>query len=431
MVAGAEQNAAPESACFMTNTIFFILIGVWILWIVQAVLSAMQVRKYARRFNTTRRDSAIIYRPRTTVIMPFKGLEEDTEAGLNALFTQDYPDYEIIFVVEDENDQAYPLLQQAIQNHLDHPARIISAGLAADNESQKIHNQLAALNEIMDSMDDDEVLLFADSDVVAGPGWIDDMVGPLVLKDITGVTTGYRWLIPEHDDQSSDFWSTIASVINGSVACMAGRDEYNQAWGGSMALRVETARKGDLKQTFSGRLTDDYPMTHMSRRLGLRVYFVSHCLVATPVSFTKASFLNFAHRQYLITRIYSPKLYAAALTITSLSVLGYITSWAYMIANLLIDPASWDRSVWPAAAIAIVFTANQIRALWRRRTIVAAFGQDMLAKLKTPLRIDRWATCFYMTLHFLLIARAMFGSTMDWRGYHYRLYKDGSCKRIN
>ena len=50
----------------------------------------------------------------------------------------------------------------------------------------------------------------------------------------------------------SRLWSHLASVINSSVACLAGKDEWTHAWGGSMALRVEIARRGDLRGLWRG-----------------------------------------------------------------------------------------------------------------------------------------------------------------------------------
>jgi len=44
------------------------------------------------------------YAPFATVIAPCKGMDDGLEENLAALLEQDYPNYEVIFVVDDKND---------------------------------------------------------------------------------------------------------------------------------------------------------------------------------------------------------------------------------------------------------------------------------------------------------------------------------------
>jgi hypothetical protein len=202
------------------------------------------------------------------------------------------------------------------------------------------------------------------------------------------------------------------------------------AWGGSMALRVATARRGRLRELLTGALTDDYQFTRLCHNLGLRVYFVARCLVPTPVCFSLPSLVDFAHRQYLLTRVYVPKVYAAALWLTGMYTLGCVSAWLVLGINLCRAPADWQGWIGPAAAIAVVFVANQVRATLRRRVIAAALGPDVLRRLAPTLRWDRLATGLWMALHLLLALRALFGRTMTWRGIRYRLRGPQSCERL-
>src|SRR5258705_10986595 len=51
------------------------------------------------------------FTPFTSVIAPCRGLDEGLEENLAALFEQDYPEYEVIFVVDDEADPAVEVIQ--------------------------------------------------------------------------------------------------------------------------------------------------------------------------------------------------------------------------------------------------------------------------------------------------------------------------------
>ncbi|MEX0745960.1 MAG: glycosyltransferase family 2 protein [Phycisphaeraceae bacterium] len=415
----------------MTMMMPYILLALlWTAWGTQAVLSAVQVRKFARRLERAPREKFDAYRPPAAVIVPFKGVEPALADNLRALCTQEYPAYRLVLVVQTEDDPAHAALKQAVRDHPDRRIDLVVAGHAPATVGQKVHNQLAALDHLHSATGDEQVWVFADSDAVPGPNWLGNLVGPLERED-RGLTTGYRWLVPEGTDgRPATIWAKLASVMNGSVACFAGRDQFNQAWGGSMAVRVGTARQAELVDSLEGCLTDDYPLTRMTHRLGKRVYFVPRCLVASPVSFSFTELVNFAHRQYLITRVYAPGLYAAAALLPALYLAGFGSAWAALLTGLLTAPRGplW---IMAATAIAVVFVANQIRASYRKRAVRNAFGQAMVERLHATLLLDRWATPLWMALHWALILRAGFGRTMRWRGIRYELRGPQAVRRLN
>ena len=417
------------------------LLLLWSVWVLQAVISAIQVRKTARLFDRYDRHRHDAFRPPVTVIVPFKGIDTDFDAHARSLFEQDYPDYELLLVVDSKNDPCYPLLAQQIEKHPQRKAEILVAGPTGPHEGQKIHNQLFAIDhlETRDAITEEEswVWVFADSDAAPGPRWLADLVGPLGRHTSIGLTTGYRWLIPTSPGSTnttqpnrSTIWSALASIMNSSVACFHKNDRLNYAWGGSMALRAQTARRGRLRDRLVGALCDDFQFSRLCRDLGLRIYYVPWCLVATRVDLTAASLINFAHRQYLLTRVYAPLIYWAGLAIATLYVAGFLAVWAALVASLA-GYSSWGSWHWPAGVIAAVFLANQIRSSYRRKVIEKAFGSECLDELKTALYLDRWATPVWMILHWLLILRAAFGRTMNWRGIRYRLGAPQQVERLN
>ena len=405
------------------------LLALWIAWLVQAVLSALQVRKFARLFDPEKRDRFETYRPPVAVVVPFKGVDIGLEANIAGLCQQAYPAYELLLVVDSEQDPACPILRQQVARYPQCRAQLLVAGPAQADEGQKIHNQLFAIDYLTQRLDpstkEPPVWVFADSDAIPGPQWLADMVGPLAQVQKTGLTTGYRWLIPtsKTGQPNPTRWSQLASVMNSSVACAYGRDTLNHAWGGSMAVRSDIAIRGRLRDRLTGALCDDYQFSRMSRDLGLRVYFMPWCLVATPVDFDLKGLINFAHRQYLLTRVYAPKLFAAALGITSLYVLGWVSAWAYLVVSLVTKtPAEDGAWIWPTGVLALAFLTNQIRATFRKKAVHNALGGQTAAQLQPTLTLDRWTTPLWMTFHWLLMCRALCGRTMRWRGISYRLF---------
>ncbi len=435
----------------MNDPIGWTLAVLCIAWGVQAVLAVIAQHKLADRAGKPQTERFASYRPPAALIVPFKGVEPALRDNITSLFTQDYLNYELVLVVEDEDDEAHPLLTEAIAAHPDRAATIITAGKAGDNEGQKVHNLIAAVEHLRERNGNEEVWVFADSDAVPGPGWLGDLVGPL-WQERTAVTTGFRWLIPSPSpspgsksgsepgsDPESDtgsgpgsssggrvnFSAKIASIVNSSATGFIRRDNFTHAWGGSMAMRVSTAEEANLLGWWEGAISDDYQVTRMCHDIGKRVYFVPECLVASPVDYDWKAMCNFAYRQYVITRIHVPLVFLAALLINALYPVGLLSAIA-----LLIAPPNEQVNQIAVGALITVFIANQVRASHRRHAVRRALGQDVVDQLKPTFTLERWTTPLWMGINLMLLIRAAFGRVITWRGLKYRIDGPQQIQRL-
>lgn len=416
----------------MDQRLAIVLFVIWLAWVAQAWLSAWNVRFFWRRFDKTRKFNSIAD-PRATLIVPFKGTDPDLSQTLDLLCTQDYPNYDLVWVIDDAADPVAPLLHAAAARHPQRHIRIMVSGKAGANQGQKTHNQRFVLQQIEPSADDEDVWVFCDSDAVPGRDWLLKMIEPLRRKSEVAMSTGYRWLVPAHPERGTfggAFWSQVASVINSSVACFLGRERFVYAWGGSMALRVAVAREGKLIEKLRGALTDDYQFSAMSRELGKVIYFVPQALVPTPVDFTWATLLNFAHRQYLITRVYVPRLVRWGWMLTGLYVSGFATAWVVTL-GALVNPQFFHPWTLSLPAIVLVMLGDGVRSYYRRQVVREAFEPSIQQQLAGTLAFDRWGTPVWMALNFVLITRAFIGRTMVWRGVKYRLLGPQQCERMD
>ncbi|MBB6429089.1 glycosyltransferase [Algisphaera agarilytica] len=397
------------------------LIVLWCLWVTQSILVAIQSRKFARRVAMPPREWFDDHSPKTAVIMPFKGHDHDLPRNVRAILNQRYDNYRLVFVFESEDDPARRLVEDELDKFDAAPqVDLVVAGIAPPTTGQKVHNQLAALSFLDQQNDDSEVWVFADSDAVPGPGWLQKLVGPHQQEDRVGVTTGYRWLMPELRAQRPRTASMFASVINSAVAMFMGHDKLTQAWGGSMAVRADFAREHNLVDNyFQGSLSDDYQMTRLCRDTGQRVYFVHQSLIASPINLNWGELLEFGRRQYLITRIHDPKLFRKAVGVIALYVAGFFTAWLGLILGLI--SGFLVAPVLAAMAIVTVASANQLRAMYRRRAIASAFGTDQLRYLRHTIRLDQWGTIAVMVVNLVLLLSATLGNTLTWRNNRYRL----------
>jgi ceramide glucosyltransferase len=63
-------------------------------------------RRYRSRPGSLNSSSRNGHAPGVSILRPLKGLDTNLYENLESTFKQDYPNYEIIFSVADENDQA-------------------------------------------------------------------------------------------------------------------------------------------------------------------------------------------------------------------------------------------------------------------------------------------------------------------------------------
>src|SRR5437764_5246533 len=66
------------------------------------------------------------YAPFASVIVPCRGLDQDLAENLRALFAQDYPRYEIVFVTDSANDPALRVIEKVREANMDAPTGAIA-----------------------------------------------------------------------------------------------------------------------------------------------------------------------------------------------------------------------------------------------------------------------------------------------------------------
>jgi cellulose synthase/poly-beta-1,6-N-acetylglucosamine synthase-like glycosyltransferase len=352
------------------------------------------------------------YRPRTVLIVPCKGLDSDFRKNITSFFNQDYEDYLLWFVVADKSDPAYSELCN-LKNKLDRSskAKDVQVFIAGQGQScsQKIHNLLYCYERIGDDV---EVLAFADSDVCVRSDWLSHIVYPL-RKSKSGAASGYRWFIPKKNNLAS----LALSAVNAKVAQLLGNTRFNQAWGGSMAIRVDVFRQVRLDKIWPKVLSDDLSLSSSVKKAGMKVAFVPACLVASYESTTWAMLFEFTRRQFLITRISTPGTWWFGLASSLFSVLGLWAGTALAVYAAMIR----EENLPLFAAVPVLFFAGQlIRAILRQR-MIGKLLKEQLPQIKAASAADILLFWLWSLLLLFLIISSAFGRTIVWRGIRYRL----------
>ncbi len=363
------------------------------------------------------------FTPFVSIIAPCRGLDEDLEENLNALFRQNFPRYEVIFVVDSETDESVSVINKIIQRKDPEAQRILSENSAslrlcvkklvvagkAENESQKVHNLREAVLHVAD---ESEVFVFVDSDARPSADWLRNLIAPLADEKI-GAATAYRWFI----SKNFGFASEMRSVWNASIASALGANlKSNFCWGGSMALRRATFEKIEMRERWRGTLSDDFAVTRAMNEAALPIYFVPQALAVSIENCNWRECLEFTTRQMKITRVYAPHLW-------KLSFIGaglFNLVWIWGIFNLFFYRAD-SFAFWFSLVSLFLISAFSIGKSRFRLNAVKLVLENYESALEKQFWTQTTLWIFSPALFFYNSVCALISRKIVWRGIHYTL----------
>ena len=389
-------------------TLFYIIVGLVLL---QSAVSLRGGFRYLAFFRREAGAALPTYTPFASVIVPCRGTDQGIDENFAALFAQDYPAYEIVFVGDRREDPALVLAEElcgSLPGGGVKRARVVVAG-AARESGQKVHNLRAAVSEADPKS---KVFVFVDTDARPQAHWLRSLVAPLADAG-TGAATGYRWFVPARDRLASH----LRSVWNASIASALGADtRRNFCWGGSTAVRRETFERLGVAEAWRGALSDDYALTRTLRGAGLTVRFVPSCLTPSFEDCTFDELFEFTTRQLKITRIYAPHLWKMVLYSNMLFTLGFFGGGVVVAARAALG-LPYDA---PLALLCAIFLTGALKAFVRLRAVAMT-----LAPYHARLWRGAWAHLLLWPLTaalFLYNALAAARShRITWRGITYEL----------
>lgn len=364
--------------------------------------------RFARYVRTELELKRGAFNPFASIIAPCRGLDQGLRENLAALFQQNYPAYEIIFVTDREDDPALPVIEDLRRLNPSVSTRIVIAGAAIDC-GQKVHNLRVASDEIDPNS---EVLVFVDSDARPHHEWLRLLVAPLANSEL-GATTGYRWFIANR----GGFASQLRSVWNASIAsALGGNSAKNFCWGGSTAMLRSRFEELRVKERWQGTVSDDFVLTRILQQAGLPIHFVPGCLVPSIEDCTLGELFEFSNRQLKITRVYAPHLWKPVLIGSLLFVSVFFGGIGLLLGSALRGHFQWLTFL----LVGIIFALGAAKSYLRLRTVTAAMP-DHAAKLRRSLiaHLFLWPLGSMLYLWNAIVAAC--SRRIQWRGITYEL----------
>ncbi len=244
----------------MTLTILKVFL--FLLWL--ASLAFYAISTYCLASFYRRKTKPSNHTPPLTVLKPLKGKDENTYDNLKSFLVQDYPRFQVIFGVADENDPVIETVRRLMSEFPEVETDLVINGHEI-GVNQKVSN-LANMHE----MSKYDIIVIADGDMRVGPGYLRAVADGFSDPTVGMVTCPYRGAYPM--DAGSAFEAlTIDTDFLPSVAVAQRLEGLSFALGATMAARREALDAIGGFKALADYLADDYQFGNKIQKAGYKL----------------------------------------------------------------------------------------------------------------------------------------------------------------
>lgn len=348
----------------------------------QAAIGTFLVRRFCDR---EKQIPALPAFPPLTILKPLHGDEPLLEEALESFFTQDYPNYQIVFGVQRANDPAIALVRRLQARHPAQDIALVING-ALHGANRKVSNLINMLPQVKH-----DLLVISDSDIHVRPDYLKQVALPFATPNVGLVTTLYAGLpatrsLPRLLSACQINHNFLPGVL---LSRYLGRQD---CLGATMAVtRTMLETVGGLPALVD-HVADDAVLGRLVRAQG-RDIAIAGCMTWTTIA--EDSFGDLLRHELRWGR-----------TVRALAPGGYLASSIqlplfWLTAAMVLLP----HANWPLTVFLCGWTFRAICAFAMDRTV----GQrSVLPLLLLPLR--DWLSA-------LVMLGSMTGSRVDWRGH--------------
>jgi len=240
-----------------------------------------------RFFRRQREKRPPAYTAPVSVLKPVRGVDFATYENFKSFCLQDYPQYEILFCVNDLSDEAVPLIRQLAREFPQAGIRLLS-GAPQVGANRKVSNLSLLAREAKY-----ELLVQSDGDVRVGPTYLRNMAGPFAESGTGVVSCLYRGIAED------SFWAEmealgVATDFSAGVVVADWTEGITFALGASVGTTKSWLAKIGGYQSLAKVLADDYQIGNRIAKAGGAV-LLSREIVETM--YPAATFRHFWEHQ--------------------------------------------------------------------------------------------------------------------------------------
>jgi ceramide glucosyltransferase len=367
----------------------------WV-FLVLAVLGAAKFRRDARAQRVAAKSVARL--PAVSLLKPVHGLEPRLKENIESFFRQDYPEYEILFAADTEENGALPVVRGICARYPNIPTRVIVTG------RPPWPNPPAFSFYKMTEVAAHGILVTSDSDVEVQPNYLREVVSPLLDLKVGMLTCVYR------GKSIAGFWSAVHAV-GMSVEMTAGVVTANLlegmkfGLGPTIVVRREALEKIGGYTVLGEYFANDFVIGNLIEKEGYRVVLSGHVIdhVVAPLTFSQV--WEHEVRWAKSTRWSRPWGHFGS---------GLIFAIPYGIVGFL--AAAWLRHPWIAAAFLCIAVANRVI-----ESLAIGWGVTRDPRARN----EAWLYPLRDLLGFFVWCASYGGQRTVWRSIPYKLAGQG------
>jgi ceramide glucosyltransferase len=367
------------------------------------VLAAMPSYLRERRATLAKLATDEPFTPPLSLLKPVHGAEPGLEGYLETFFTQDYPQYEILFCARSADDAGLAIARRVAARHPHIPVKFLSTGGQPDYINAK-----AASMERMEAEAGHEILVISDSDVRVTPDYLGAVALPFADPKVGGITCPYRGVAVE-----GGLWARLEAVgmsveMTAGVLVARNLEGMQFTLGPTMAFRKSTIRRMGGFAVTADYCADDFVLGNEAYKQGETVVLSHHAIDHMVIHVTFWQSMLHQVRWMKSTRFSRPKgHFGTALTFAMpFGLLG-------LAAGVALGHWSWG---------------------------IALFGWALLSRLAISVPVGRlvvrdpsWLASLVLYpirdfMGFLFWAASYTSSRIHWRGRIYQLLPGGKMR---
>lgn len=354
--------------------------------LVYYALATMAALRFFKRVRTRALPN---YTPSVSVLKPVRGVDFGSYENFASFCRQEYPDYEILFAVNDDTDPAVPVVRRIIAEF---PEREIRLLVGAENlgANRKV-NKLARL--VREAQND--VLVLTDGDVRVGPHYLREVVAPLADHKTGAVTSFYRGIAEKNLGAEIEAVGTSSDFFAG-VVMAEWMEGIAFTLGASIATTREWLRKIGGFEAIVDSLADDYEVGNRIVKAGGQVVLSREAVWTMYPAQTFRSFWDHQGRWARTVRLCRPLSYMGLLFTQGLP-------WVMLAA--LVAPAWWFAAVYLLAYLVLRFAMAWTVGVWGVRDEV--------------LRRKFWLVPLRDAIHFVIWLASFASNHIRWGSVEY------------
>jgi ceramide glucosyltransferase len=301
-----------------------------------------------RFFSRERARTLPEFTPPVSILKAVRGLDFATHENYSSFCRQNYPQYEILFAVNEADDPAAAAVQRVMREFPQRDIRLLIGAehLGANRKVNKLARMTAEARH--------EFLVLADGDVRVGPNFLREVVAPLA-SGTTGVVTSFYAGIAEDNLGAHLEAIGAASDFFAGVLMADWMEGMHFALGASIATKKAWLAKIGGFAAIADRLADDYELGRRIADAGGEVLLSREIVWTMYPAQTFRGFWQHQLRWARTVRLCRPLSYAGLIFTHGLpwAVLAFLvapTRWlgaAYLTAYLFLRLCmAWTVGVW-------------------------------------------------------------------------------------